>query len=436
MKKKKLKGKKKAMSKRIKKSKVASVQSVGDKGKSYLLAIDHISNYSSKINSIQSSLAQIGKPLFQPNILNAIAGFQKQFSAFNDFQNMLPKTNHLKGLGHLGELTRSTTLAFSSLSKSSAIETIAKTFAGGSNFDKQQQIIQGTLLSNSYFRSLQIPEITKSFETIARSHDFFTFGLQSSLVKATELNLFAEKSLSVLNWSNLGSRIGITKEEKTALEKSFFGFSTGFSNLLKTYEKDEGKIIATNPLFIKIPSAEFFTSSNLIEAISTEDQISSEEEIVKTDIQYENEYSLSTWLPKIDSKILNLWKGAVEALNSKNSDRIRHFVTSIRELYTHVLHVLAPDDQIIAWTSKPEYFSDGKPTRRARLYYICRNISSAPFSKFVDKDIEATIAFIDLFQKGTHEIDPKFSENHLTTIKCKAETTLRFILEIHFTTNN
>lgn len=145
---------------------------------------------------------------------------------------------------------------------------------------------------------------------------------------------------------------------------------------------------------------------------------------------------MSTWLPKVDPGLSNMWKGAIEALNSNNPDRIRHFVTSIRELYTHVFHILAPDDQIASWSTDAKYYADGKPTRKARLYYICRNISSDPLSKFVDKDIEATISFIDLFQKGTHTIDPKFSENHLTTIKSKAETTLRFILEIHFTTNN
>jgi hypothetical protein len=101
-----------------------------------------------------------------------------------------------------------------------------------------------------------------------------------------------------------------------------------------------------------------------------------------------------------------------------------------------VLHLLAPDEKIGLWSKDPNHYFNGRPTRKARLYFICRNISSEPFSKFVDKDIEATLAFIDLFQRGTHTIDPNFSHNHLTTIKSKAETTLRFILEIHFTTSN
>ena len=131
-----------------------------------------------------------------------------------------------------------------------------------------------------------------------------------------------------------------------------------------------------------------------------------------------------------------MWKGAIEALHSNNADRIRHFVTSIRELYTHILQILAPDEQIKAWSNDPNHLFKGRPTRKARLYFICRNIATHPFSKFVDKDIDATLALMELFQIGTHVIDPKFSEKHLTTIKCKAETTIRFILEIHFATNN
>ena len=78
----------------------------------------------------------------------------------------------------------------------------------------------------------------------------------------------------------------------------------------------------------------------------------------------------------------------------------------------------------------------GRPTRKARLLFICRNINNASFTTFVKKDVEATIAFIDIFQKGTHDIDPVFSPNHLMTIKSKAESTLKFLLEIHFNANN
>jgi len=56
----------------------------------------------------------------------------------------------------------------------------------------------------------------------------------------------------------------------------------------------------------------------------------------------------------------------------------------------HVMHDLAPDKAIMQWTQNPVYFDKGKPTRKARLNYIYRNVTNEPFNKFVDKDVETT----------------------------------------------
>lgn len=430
---------KKPKPKRNKPYKGAAAQSAKDKEQkkgSYDKAIDYISNYSNKINSINSSLSFLDKIQYQNSIFSAIDGFQNQFSTFNKFEAMLPRTDYLHGLGAIADITRSSTLGLSALNNLNSISKITDVWASNFDLEKQNRIINSSLFSNSYFKGLDIPNLTGAIKAYEKGNDLFSYGIQSSLVKATELNLFAEKSLSKFKWDTIGDRIKIGALEKTNIQSSFLDFSTDFSSLLKTYNPDKGSIITTNPELIKLPSVEYFTSSNLIEAITTEEDVSTEEEIVKTDIQYENEYSLMQWLPKIDEGLIKMWKGAVEALNSNNADRIRHFVTSIRELYTHLFQILAPEQEIINWSKSADDFVNGRATRKARLSYICRNISDEPFKKFVNKDIEATLAFIDLFQRGTHSIDPSFTTNHLITIKCKAETTLRFLLEIHFTTNN
>lgn len=430
---------KKSKPKRNKQYKGAAAQSARDKEQinvSYDNAIDYISNYSNKINSINSSLSFLDKIQYQNSIFSAIDGFQNQFSDFNKFETMLPRTDYLTGLGAMADITRSSTIGLSSLNNIDSISKITDVWTSNFDLEKQNRIFNSSLYSNSYFKGLEIPDLTGAIKNYAKTNELFSYGIQSSLIKATELNLFAEKSLSKFSWETIGDRIKIGAVEKTYIQNSFLDFSTDFSTLLKTYNPNNGSIITTNPELIKLPSVEYFTSSNLIEAITTEEDVSTEEEIVKTDIQYENEYSLMQWLPKIDEGLIKMWKGAIEALNSNNSDRIRHFVTSIRELYTHLFHILAPDQEIVNWSKSADDFANGRPTRKARLSFICRNISDEPFKKFVNKDIEATLAFIDLFQKGTHSIDPIFTTNHLITIKCKAETTLRFLLEIHFTTNN
>lgn len=132
-----------------------------------------------------------------------------------------------------------------------------------------------------------------------------------------------------------------------------------------------------------------------------------------------------------------MWQGAVEAYSSNNSDRVRHFSVSIRELLTHLMHKLATNKDIKAWTEDENMYDAKKnPTREARLLYICRNISNDELNKFIKKDIETTGAFIRLFQEGTHSVEPNFTENQLRAIKSKAEHTLKFLLEIEFGTNN
>jgi hypothetical protein len=126
---------------------------------------------------------------------------------------------------------------------------------------------------------------------------------------------------------------------------------------------------------------------------------------------------------------------AIETFNSNNSDKVRQFTVSLRELFTHLLHLLAPNEEIIKWTNDTSFFHQGKPTRKARLYYICRNISNIPFNKFVEKDIEATLAFIDIFQDGTHNIESGITLHQLIAMKSKAESNIKFILEIEFSAN-
>jgi hypothetical protein len=99
------------------------------------------------------------------------------------------------------------------------------------------------------------------------------------------------------------------------------------------------------------------------------------------------------------------------------------------------LHLLSPDDKIKSWNTDVSFYHEGKPTRNARLHYICRNISNKPFNKFVEKDIQSTLEFITIFQEGTHSIESGFTPQQLIAMKSKAETTLKFLLEIEFSTN-
>ncbi|MBK8522461.1 MAG: hypothetical protein IPL54_16940 [Chitinophagaceae bacterium] len=261
--------------------------------------------------------------------------------------------------------------------------------------------------------------------------------LQSSFSKASALSIFAEKSLSSFPWQDLGQSINLAQSTKRLLSSRFSNLSLDFLNFYKSFEANPISFSELNPILTKSVPVEYYTGANLLETISTEvDNDDADEELVKNEIAYENEYNLKTYLPKVNAGLIKLWQGAIEAYNSNNTDRARHFMTSLRELFTHVMHNLAPDNEITAWTQNPDHFHNGRPTRKTRLSYIYRNIANDNFTKFVDKDIDATLLFIGMFQQGTHEIDNPFNEKQLAAIKSKSESTLKFLLEIHFTTNN
>jgi hypothetical protein len=333
-------------------------------------------------------------------------------------------------------LSRQATLSISGLTSPSVMTGLAASV--GKNYQPwyDANIAKSSILSATAYSTLNLIDTSKNLATIIGTQNLTALSIQSSIVKATEFSLFAEKSLCAVTTLNLGSRITLATEPKNYLTSSFIGLSVSYSTLLKSFESNPLSYTQISPSISRIAPLEYFSTANLLEAISVEEDITPEEELLKNEIQYENEILLSSYLPKIDAGLYKMWKGAIEAYNSNNTDRVRHFSTSIRELYTHLFHIMAPDDAIKKWSTDPAYYHEGRPTRKARLLFICRNINNDPFNTFVKKDVDATIAFIEIFQKGTHDIDPVFSTNHLVTIKSKAENTLKFLLEIHFTTNN
>lgn len=414
---------------------IAGSDLTGIQPRNYLTAIDYLTAQSGKLNAVTNQINFLTSPEYQPSILTAVAGVQTHLSSFSTIQSFLPKVDHLVATSPMIDFSRQATLAISGLTTPSVINGLAASVATNYQPWYEANIAKSSILSATAYSTLNLVDTSKNLASVIGNQSLSALTLQSSLVKATEFSLFAEKSLYAVTIENLGSRIALAAESKNYLTTSFLGLSGSYSTLLKSFESNPLSYTQISPSVLRIAPLEYFSTANLLEAISVDEDITPEEELLKNEIQYENEILLSSHLPRIDPGLYKMWKGAIEAYNSNNSDKVRHFSTSIRELYTHFIHILAPDDAIKKWTSDPNHYDKGRPTRKARLLYICRNINNDPFNSFVKKDVDATIAFIDIFQKGTHDIDSTFSPNHLVTIKSKAENTLKFLLEIHFSTN-
>jgi len=136
-------------------------------------------------------------------------------------------------------------------------------------------------------------------------------------------------------------------------------------------------------------------------------------------------------LGKIDPQLVRLYKGACESLAGNNPDRARHILTSLRELLYTLLRRLAPDEEVKHWLpkEKKELLYKEKPTRKARILYICRYINHEPLQDFLDKDTDAFVKFLE-FLNRVHEPDPKLELEQLKAILTRAESWITYILQI------
>jgi len=243
-------------------------------------------------------------------------------------------------------------------------------------------------------------------------------------------------SLSRLSLTNIGSALDIDGTLRTVLGSDFLAFSNSYFALSQSFERTdlESHRASAMPVFA-LPEVELFNSTDLLEVITIQEagQEVEKEEVeakqhLKDEITTQTTEALEVLLAALDTNLVRLWQGANQTLLSDNVDRSRHFLISLRELFTQVLHQLAPDDKIRNWTTSPEHFDDkGRPVRRARLLFICRGINYAPFNSFVEKDITSMLSVCDLFNR-THEVTILLTQEQLVALKIRVESALRLLL--------
>lgn len=406
--------------------------------KQYATAIDLVTGYTSKANLLSGQIAALTAPVYKPSLFSAITDFTQRFSSLSTIDKLLPTVDTFAKVSPMFDVSRQATLSVSHLAAPSSINSIASIVANNYKPWYEETILKSPLsaLVTSQLTQFEVGKAATSINNLLNTDVLSQFSVQSSIAKMTELSVFAEKSLVSFPWDNLGSKVNITDPTKDLISSNFLGVSKHYSSLLKSFEENPISFTKISPTLTKSAPIEYFTGANLLEAISADEEQIAEEEIIKNEILLENESSLTSYLSRLDTGLTKMWHGANAALSSSNPDKVRHFSVSIRELFTHVIHILAPDEQIKKWSNDSFLYDKGKPTRKARLLFICRNISNDPLTKFVEKDVSATVEFLGLFQEGTHTITASFSEHQLIALKARAESTLRFLLEIDLKTSN
>ena len=230
--------------------------------------------------------------------------------------------------------------------------------------------------------------------------------LQAMPKEGLRNSFLAEAMLSRFDLSGLGSRFVGTSAPTRELTAAHVGLIAAYTTLSDAawcpseLDDDLRQVV-------EYPSQSLLLHADVVERISVvepSEGLAVERKEHIEHIRSSEDLSLPGLLDAIDPRLLPLLAGAEDALANGNSDWLRHFSISSRELATHVLHALAPDDDVRAWTSDVTYFYAGRPTRRARTDFILRRMDSAEGKAYVDAVFQAFLTELDLLNKGTHAL--------------------------------
>lgn len=234
-------------------------------------------------------------------------------------------------------------------------------------------------------------------------------------------------------WENLATAEVLPAGAGVTLTERFLGVSEAYGALSGDLERN---VLGLSPTVTALPAVEMYVGVSLARSISPAQADEAEDDDLdealgfRAELEAETHASLEGAVGKLDPSLLVMWRGAKDALASKNPDRARHVTVSIRELYTQLLHRLAPDERVRAWTADPSLYDKGRPTRRARHLFIVRNVIDGPMKTFIDLDVRCALEFVDALQVGTHKVASGLSDEQLAVIILRMESVLRLMVEV------
>jgi len=282
---------------------------------------------------------------------------------------------------------------------------------------------------------------------LSHTHETWVKGLKSmqdqlaQLQAATKLTL-AEIAhrLTISESMIVGIDFEAIRRSMVLPELAISGLRDAISDMTEDYRNLADSIqtytdITHLPTFV-LPSAtrEIFATGYAVDALQVPNEADSEEDLsqlqVATEVAEETSICVSL-LQGVDPTLARPYMGARDALHNGNPDRARHILTSLRELWNHLLRQLAPNEHVLAWIPKDdkELLHEGRPTRRARVLHICRDLNHSPLSDFVVHDTRALVKLIEFFNR-VHELESELTDAQLRALLLRTDSWLTYILNI------
>lgn len=265
-------------------------------------------------------------------------------------------------------------------------------------------------------------ELVNPFKSILDYNILF----KSDMNKFTDEIKSFSSSLSVLNQLSISYETVIGKQKEAFNQISYLRpFEKRF---LLRHEKNQKQSIVLGNDDLENTDIINFNVKNTIAFINSIASIDNQD-IDTTKVADNIENELIERLNSHGKGYLEILEGAKQAASSDNPEKVRHTVTSLRELSTHILHDLSPDENVKKWSNKKDDFHDDRPTRKCRLAYIFRNLEQSKVSSLINNEIKFIVDFFNFFNRGTHELIPKLDFNELDYLICKLESTLLLLLK-------
>ena len=281
---------------------------------------------------------------------------------------------------------------------------------------------------------VSIPAIVEEFDTVTK------VAKNIDNLKQSQFSLEVEK---ITNSFLLTSSISeIYHSSIVKIPKCFSSLTLINNSLIETTDSLASEFDRLNSIYYENPIVEKLYTDLVAPSIS----VSVHFQILKSlhyidtelDVSYEEEYfeTLDERCSVAEIKIKNknpdwfvLLDGAKQSFESKNPDKVRHTITSLRELITQILHECAPDEDIKKLYNDPNCYENGKPTRRVRIKYILsKKYSNVTLATFIDKDITAILELFNLYQEGTHKVISSLKDEELLLILKRTELLIEQLL--------
>lgn len=260
---------------------------------------------------------------------------------------------------------------------------------------------------------------------------------EKTLEEITDRLTLSEQMFASVNLDAIFQSIMSRESQIKRFQDLISNMAESYSSVI-TSVQDTARMLHLPRFALPGATREMFVTGYVLDSFHISDETKAEpafsdhQSVVDTVSEIEDETSICIeLLSEVDPKLAQLYAGGRNALGGENPDRVRHFLSSFRELWNNLLWTIAPDQKVMDWVpdNDKQLVHKGKPTRKARVLYICRELNHGALTEFVCSDTRTFVEYIDVFNR-VHQLDPDLSEEQLQALQLRTDSYITYILQI------